>query len=173
MFHRFPYDDIAKQLAGIVAPYSVDKFEGFFQSVSNETTTQHLQQIDIQFDLYDVFLISPKEINEEYRSVPPAYFFYRIQAVLLAGRDRFYLMVHCGKDRLITNHTFNQNIDFMKNSPSDFRKLGPGRYANISSGNFVSAEEDEFDMRYILLTNSDWLLQSNEIFNFSRNFFTI
>ncbi len=173
MYHKFPYDDIAKQLSGIVAPYSLDKFEGFFKGISSETTTQRINQIDIQSDLCDVFLISPREINEEYRSVPPAYFFYRIQAVLIAGRDRFYLMVHCGKDHLITNHTFAQNIDYMKNLPLEFRKLGPGRYVKTSSGNFVSAEEDEFNIRYILLTNSDWLLQSNEIFNYSRNFFTL
>lgn len=173
MLNKLPYDDIAKQIAGITPPYSLDIFECIFLDISNDTKTQRVQQIDIQHDLCDVYLISPKGINEKYLPVPPAYFFYKIQALLILGEKRFYMLIHCGKDPVITNHTFNQTVAGMRTATNEYINISPGRYINIASTNLISAEEDEFDVRYILITNSEWLLDSNEIFNFSRNFFTI
>ncbi len=173
MFKTFPYDDIAKKIASETVPYSLDKFGNIFKDISSETEIQRVRQIDIQHDLCNVYLISPKEINEKYLAVPPAYFFYKIQSLLILGEKRFYMLIHCGKDPIITNHTFNQTVTSMRTSPREYRHISPGRFQSVRTGNFISAEEDEFDTRYILLTNSEWLLESNEIFNFSRNIFSI
>jgi hypothetical protein len=173
MFKTFPYDDIAKKIASVTIPYSLDKFENIFTDISSETEIQRVHQIDIQHDLCDVYLFSPKEINEKYLPVPPAYFFYKIQSLLILGEKRFYMLIHCGKDPIITNHTFNQTVASMRTSPIEYRNISSGRFQSVRTGNFISAEGDEFDIRYILLTNSEWLLKSNEIFNFSRNFFSL
>lgn len=173
MYNKFPYDDLAKKIGQITKPYSIEKFDSIFRDISNETKVEKIQQIDIQNDLSDVYLISPKEINEKYHPIPPAYFFYKIQAILILGEKRFYMLIHCGKDPMITNHTFNQTVAGMRTVPSEYLNISPGRFIDNASGNIISAEEDEFDIRYILLTNSEWLLEANEIFNFSRGFFTI
>ena len=173
MFKTFPYDDIAKKIASVSIPYSLDKFENIFRDISSETEIQRVQQIDIQYDLCDVYIISPKEINEKYLPVPPAYFFYKIQSLLILGETRFYMLIHCGNDPIITNHTFNQTVANLRTAPLEYRNISPGRFQSFRTSNFISAEEDEFDVRYILLTNSEWLLESNEIFNFSRNFFSM
>ncbi len=82
-------------------------------------------------------------------------------------------MIHCGKDQVITNHTVNQNISGIRKETDKYRYLSPGRYLDNLSGNIISVEEDELDMKYILITNSEWLLDSDEIFNFSKNNFTL
>jgi hypothetical protein len=173
MYNKFPYDDLAKKIGRISSPFSLNKVENIFKDISSDCKIEKFQQIDIQHVLCDVNLISPKGINEKYLPVPPAYFFYKIQALLISGDNFFYTMIHCGKDPLITNHTFNQTISGMRTESHEYRNLSPGRYLDLISDNFISAEEDEFDVRYILITNSEWLLNSNEIFNYSRNFFTL
>ena len=171
--HNFPYDNLAKRIGQIAKPYSIDKFESIFRDISSETKMEKIQQMDIQNDLCDIYLISPKEINQKYHPVPPAYFFYKIQALLIRGEKRFYILIHLGNDGILTNHTFNQAVAGMRTSPAAYRNVSPGRFIDNASGNIISAEEDEFDIRYILVTNSEWLLEANEIFNFSRDFFTI
>lgn len=173
MYTNFPYDNLAKQIAKITFPFSLEKFKSIFLDISSDAKIQNVQQIDIQHELSNVYLITPKTINEKYLPVPPAVFFYKIQALLILRENQFFMLIHCGNDPVITNHTFNQTVSDMRTSTYEYRNISPGRYNNIVSGNLISAEEDEFDIKYILLTNSAWLLDSNEIFNFSRDFFTI
>lgn len=173
MFNKFPYDNLAQRLAAISNPYSREKFESIFRDISSETKIERVQQINIQNDMCDVYLISPKEINQKYQPVPPAYFFYKIQAVLILGEKRFYMMIHCGNDPVITPHTFNQTIAGLRVASLEYSRISSGRFLNNSTNNFISAEEDEFDKNYILVTNSEWLMNADEIFNFARNFFTI
>lgn len=173
MFNQLPYDTLAKRIAGINEPFLQEKFANIFRDISNETSVENVQQIDIQNDLCNIFLISPKGISEKYRPVPPTYFFYNIQALLILGDERFYMLIHLGNDPIITNHTFNQTIASMRLATDEFVKISSGRFTNKATNIIISAEEDEFDTKYILLTNSEWLLNANEIFSFSRNFFNI
>ena len=173
MYNQFPYDNISKQIAKITTPYSRDKFESIFQNISYDTNIQRVGQIDIQFELCDVYLISPSGVNQKYHPLPPAYLSYRIQAVLIPGNRRFYMLIHCGNDFVITNHTFNQTIAGMRTSPAEYRNIGPGRFIDNVTGNIISGEEDEFDIKRIIITNDEWLLNSDHIFVFSRNFFTV
>jgi hypothetical protein len=173
MFNQFPYDTLAKKLSGLKMPFTSEKFESVFRDISSETEIVRVQQIDIQNDLCNVFRISPKEVNTIYHPLPPAYLFYKIQAILIMGERRFYMMIHCGNDSIITPHTFNQTISGLRNSQSEFSFISSGRFQNRLTNNLVSAEEDEFNKNYILVTNSEWLMNSDDIFNFSRNFFTI
>jgi hypothetical protein len=173
MYNSFPYDNFAKRIAEITLPYNLEKFEIIFKDISSETIIESVNKINIQNDFTDVFLITPREINEKFLPVPPAYFFYKVQIVLILGVDYFYLLFHCGTDDIITDHTFNQNIKSMRHSPTEYRHLSPGRFSNNNTGTIFSAEEDEFDVKYLLLTNSEWLLNTNEIFSFSRDLMTI
>ena len=173
MHSKFPYDELAKKIGRLSSPFSLNKVENIFKDISSDCKIENLQRISIQHILSDVSLISPKEINEKYLPLPPAYFFYKIQAVLISSDEHFYAMIHCGKDPMITNHTFNQTIAGLRMAPHEYRNLSPGRYLDLVSDNLISAEEDEFDIRYILITTSEWMLNSNEIFNYSRTFFTL
>lgn len=173
MYNPYPYDNFAKRIAEITLPYDLEKFKLIFQDISSETIFKTANKINIQNDFLDVFLINPHEINEKFLPVPPAYFFYKVQTVLILGVEYFYLLFHCGKDPIITDHTFYQNIESIRLSPTEFKHLGPGRFSNNITGTIFSAEEDEFDAKYLLLTNSEWLLNTNEIFCYSRDLLTL
>lgn len=173
MYNSFPYDNFAKRIAEITLPFNLEKFEMIFQDISSETIIKPVNKINIQNDFLDVFLITPREINEKFLPVPPAYFFYKVQIALILGVEYFYLLFHCGTDPIITEYTFHQNIKSMRLSPTECKQLGPGRFSNNNSGTIFSAEEDEFGVKYLLLTNSEWLLNTNEIFRFSRDLLTI
>ena len=174
MFYQFPYDTLAKRVISLNYPYSLEQFQDIFLDISSATSVQKISRnLDIQNDMCNLYLLSPKNINEKYLPVPPAYFFYRVQALLILGQRNFYLMFHCGNDNIITPHTFNQTIADFQNSPFEFLKLSAGRFMNQANYNLFSAEEDEFETNYFLITNSEWLLNSDEIFNFSRGLITI
>ena len=173
MYNFFPYDNFAKRIAEITLPFNLEKFEIIFQDISSETIIKPVNKINIQNDFLDVFLITPREINEKFLPVPPAYFFYKVQIALILGVEYFYLLFHCGTDPIITDHTFYQNVNSMRHSPTEYRHLGPGRFVNNNTGTIFSAEEDEIDVKYLLLTNSEWLLNTNEIFCFTRDLLTI
>jgi hypothetical protein len=171
---HFPFDDIAKKVAMVNSPYLLSNFESIFLEISTETAIEKIpQKIDIQNEICDIYRITTDKINQQYLPIPPAYFYYRIQAVLLLSQNRFYILIHCGHDPILTAHTFNQNIAGLRTSIYDYTKISSGRFIDNSTGNFISAEEDEFSNNYFLITNSEWLLNSDEIFNLARNYFII
>jgi hypothetical protein len=169
----FPYDNLAQRISGITLPFRFSKFESIFLDISRDTKIEKIQKMDIQNDLCDVYRISPKGLNKQFISLPPAHFLYKIQVLLILGEKHFYLMIHCGNEGVLTPHTFNTTIAEMRISNKDYSLISSGRFLNKKSNNFVSAEEDEFGKNYIVVTNSEWLMNADETFSFCRNLFTI
>jgi hypothetical protein len=169
----FPYDNIAMRIAEIKQPYTFEKFKQIFIDISEETIIYSEEKVNIQFEDYEVHTFTPVEINEKYLPVPPVYFFYKVEAILLVNEDNFYLLFHCGFDSILTEHTTQQNIDLLLSSPNEIFHSSKGRFIHKESRVIISAEEDENDVKYFLLTNSEWLLNYNDLFLYTREKFSL
>jgi hypothetical protein len=169
----FPYDNIALRIAQIEKPFTFEKFKQIFCDISNQVNIDRDADVNIQLENYKVYTLTPfpSEISKKYLPIPPVYFYYEVEAVLLVSEDNFYFLFHCGFDSLLTEHTFQRNIDILMSLPNEIAHVSKGRFIHKKTKNIISAEEDENDVNYLLLTNSEWLLNYNDVFLFTRDKF--
>ncbi len=157
-----PYTDLSLDLSYLKTPFEVQIIESIFQKYFATVFLIENQQIDIQFNSTDSYLITASNM----KNISPLDIFTlpSTRATLLISGTLFYLLISLGN-----SHVIGSSIaGFLKKDIETFSKIGGGRFANTFSKNILSLEEDEFGRYYILLSNRADLLSIDELFNFSR-----
>ena len=157
-----PYTDLSLDLSYMKTPYEATTVESIFQKYFTTVFLLKKQQIDIQFSLSDVYLLTAsnmKNISPFDNVTLPS-----TRSTLLVSGNLFYLLVSLGN-----NHILGSSIaGFLKKDTETFSKISGGRFTNNLSNNIISLEEDELECFYVLLSNRVDLLSIDELFNFSR-----